>query len=61
MTELSITKDERREWFAGQAMAALVTGNVSSDAETRRRLTKEAYALADAMVAEATRESEEGL
>lgn len=58
MTELSITKDERREWFADLAMAALVTGNVSSDAETRQRLTKEAYALADAMVVESERQEE---
>lgn len=46
----------RREWFAGLAMAALVTGNVTSDAETRQRLVKEADALADAMIAESERQ-----
>lgn len=45
-----------REWFAGQALAGLLA-NSDRYAQTHAHLAREAFAYADAMVAQAKKES----
>ncbi|MGH0287394.1 hypothetical protein [Sinorhizobium meliloti] len=55
-------KVSRRDWFAGMAMMALRSRYGSSDGiedQLHRLIVKEAYALADAMVAESERQAAE--
>ncbi|MDW9896309.1 hypothetical protein GOB10_11050 [Sinorhizobium meliloti] len=55
-------KVKRREWFAGLAMMAIRSkyGSPIDDDHLHRLIVKEAYALADAMVAESDDPANEG-